>query len=760
MGLVVRELVNPRAARVLLALTVVTSLVLCSVPLFGVLGVESAFVLGLLLPLFTALHVERLERESVQGLGKSAWARLQRAAAVAVLHSAVACALLTLNALWVRQCEPLMGLTYLALGPLCGSLLAGVIAVPAVHLSQRTWLRRLLAIAAPVLGLASFAYGFYASPAIVAYGHFFGYFPGSFYDALIDFPYPLLWLRLGSTLLLLAVLLGTHLMLSPLPRGRWTLATRVAMLAITLGLALRVQLLGPELGFAVSESHLRTTLGTTLRSRRCVIIAPREYAERYRFAQDCDVRVEQLERYLGLRQPTRVTVYLFRSAYEKRQLIGAAGTNVAKPWRNEIYLQLSDYPHPVMPHELAHVVLGQVGIGPFRISGSLGGLWPNPGIIEGAAVAADFHSRSDLTPHQWARAAVDNDRAPSLSQLFGAGFFAQQASLSYTIAGSFLRHIVDTRGRSALLHIYREGDVASALGTSLPALEEAYHAFLQTVPLPPDAAALARERFSGTSVLSAICPHRVAHLERALSADMRSGDLENAIKQCNALLEVDPDDTEAAATRVTAVARAGHLGEASTQLARLAQHASSALVAKTRQDVADALVAAGQLEEADALYRALMYAPHTAGTLRQLQVKRIALQGPPAERQLLFSLLTPPPGQEVDPGLAVYLTRELRALRSDGLPYYLEARQLYFFDHYGKAASLLDEAIDRGLPTPEILDEALRLQALCRLAQGDLNRAETLYRKRLDDERPAVRLTAQDALQRIRILRRHRASGA
>ena len=45
------------------------------------------------------------------------------------------------------------------------------------------------------------------------------------------------------------------------------------------------------------------------------------------------------------------------------------------------------YPHPVIGHELAHVLAGSFGEGPFRVAGAAGGLVPNPGLIEGVAVA-------------------------------------------------------------------------------------------------------------------------------------------------------------------------------------------------------------------------------------------------------------------------------------------------------------------------------------------------------------------------------------
>src|SRR5690606_14621288 len=113
--------------------------------------------------------------------------------------------------------------------------------------------------------------------------------------------------------------------------------------------------------------------------------------------------VRAVEATLGARGPARIRAFFFRDEHDKKRLMGAAHTYVAKPWREEVYLQVAPYPHPVLGHELAHVIAGSFGRGPFRIAGAAGGWLPNPGLIEGVAVAASPHD-DDLTDAQWARA--------------------------------------------------------------------------------------------------------------------------------------------------------------------------------------------------------------------------------------------------------------------------------------------------------------------------------------------------------------------
>src|SRR5690606_34710783 len=118
------------------------------------------------------------------------------------------------------------------------------------------------------------------------------------------------------------------------------------------------------------------------------------------FVRDCDAQVRAVEGWMGIEGKDRITAYLFRDPGQKRRLMGAATTYIAKPWRKEVYLQDSGFPHPVLGHEIAHVVAGSFSQGPFRIGGGMG-LRSNPGLVEGIAVAASPDENDDLTPLEW-----------------------------------------------------------------------------------------------------------------------------------------------------------------------------------------------------------------------------------------------------------------------------------------------------------------------------------------------------------------------
>src|SRR5690606_27540541 len=181
-----------------------------------------------------------------------------------------------------------------------------------------------------------------------------------------------------------------------------------------------------------------------------------------RLGAECQAHLTQIERYFGASGPERVKVLLFASEAEKARWMGAGRTYIAKPWRNEVYIQGAAYPHPVLGHEIAHVVAGSFSKGPFRVGGALWGLRSNPGLVEGIAVAASPDEDDDLTPLEWSRAMLDLGILPRLDRVFAFGFFAESAAKSYTVAGAFVGFLHDRFGAETVRRWYA-GEAIDAL---------------------------------------------------------------------------------------------------------------------------------------------------------------------------------------------------------------------------------------------------------------------------------------------------------
>jgi hypothetical protein len=478
-------------------------------------------------------------------------------------------------------------------------------------------------------------------------------------------------------------------------------------------------------------------------------------ADARRLAEDCDYRVRRVERVLGVRQPRPVTAYFFRSSSEKRALMGASNTYIAKPWRDEVYLQISDWPHPVLFHEIVHVVAGNLGRGPFRVAGQAGGLFPSPSIIEGTAVAVAWDAREGLTPHQWARAMLEVELAPPLSSVEGFGFLLQPASRAYTVSGSFLRWLMDTRGAEVVRRLYLTSDWEGALGQPVAEAEAEWHRFLrEEVELPPEARALAQMRFQRPGIFGQICPHRIANLRDELGADLSAGDDPSAAATCREILALDEGQASTRAALVGTLARMGRREAAREQLATLIGPPSAAppLIRSARRALADALWRRGQGARALSIYRELMDEPMPEDTARQIEVRILALEAGGAEEAALRGLLVPKRDANHDAAVAMHHIARLDRVRDDGLAPYLEGRQLLFRQRYRLALPRLLEARALGLPTERTRAEARRMEAIARYGAGDLAASARLWRRILRDETSSEgqRVEARDWLARIR----------
>lgn len=751
--------------RVCLGLSIALGLALLGIPLLSIHGVESALALGIALPPMAALIAARIALRG-RAAGQRDPLRLAAESATAgLLLLAAPTAILALNALRVRNCEPLQGLAFILLGPGASVVLASLAGTFTGALPLRPALASVLALLLPVAEMGRALYGLYATPAVFAYGHFFGYFPGALYDQLVALPDALLTLR-ALTAVACVMLVGglrafyapqlCRLALSIAPGGRRAAGLWAACAALLAIGASR----GQELGHRTSVEHIAKLLGGKLESHRCNLIVPREMrrVRRERMAADCDFRVGQLERWFGVKQPGRIRVFVFRSADEKRALMGAAQTNIAKPWRQEIYLQDDVWPHPVMPHELAHIVAGNTARGPMKIAGPLHGLLPDFALIEGVAVAAAWSTSapSGITPHQWVRAMYELGIAPPLSAVVGGGFLNQQHRLAYMLTGSLLRYVADTHGSAALRRIYLGSSIVDGLGIELAELERRYRAFIMAIELPESARALAKQRFSGSSILSSVCPHAKAELRAELDGHLMADDTAQAEKTCRKLLAIDPAETGVRGTLVTVMARRGDEAGAELELARLQgpPAAPAPLIASVLQALGDEAWRNGDFERAQRTYRELLGWPNDRDALRQLQVRALAFEGSTHQRDLLFTLLVGEPGAPSEGPLAVYLCRELRLERMDGLPYYLEARQLLGRERFTEAVELLGESRQLGLPSPELLLEARRIEAIGQFAVGALDASAALWSElAAAPGQLGIQAEARDWLERIRAQR-------
>ncbi len=666
-----------------------------------------------------------------------------------------------LHGLRVGICDLWDGVAVFALGPGVGAAVGGAWGAAAGLVAAGRRRRRtaavLLALAAPVATILFSLWRFWSSPMVFAFDPFFGFFAGPLYDTVIEPVERLESYRLGSLLSLLAAgVLAFHL-----DRGEGgvsLVSRRRPGVALAGGLAaagsLFLTLSGPRLGHFSTSASIRDELERSHASERCEIVyAPSipEHEARL-LGRECDGHVRALEAWFEARGPERITVLVFESEAQKGRLMGAASTYIAKPWRREVYVQFARYPHPVLGHELAHVIAGSFGAGPFRVSGPLGGWIPDPGRIEGVATAATPSDDPQLTLAGWSRAMLDLGLLPPLTSVFRLSFLGENSSKAYTVAGAFVEWLRAAHGAAAVRGWY-SGTPLPALtgGKDLTALEGEWRASLAKEALSAQSLEAARARFDRPAIFGRKCPHVVDRILGEAHGRLGQGDVGGARERFDRVLALDRAHFGARAGLGSCSIKASDDADARRRFEELAGdpklHAVLRLSAE--ESLADLDLATGQLARAVERYRRIAAGVADEDRLRTLDVKASAASE--RERAAIATLLVGDVRLGRDFGEAAALLGEWSAAApDDGLPEYLLGRNFYNAGRYPEAARRLDRALEKKLRLPRVEREALRLRVIVGCALDDRPRAgEALSRFRaLPGVEPAARAGVEQMAQR------------
>jgi len=703
-------------------------------PLFGGPGYEAALAAGVVLPA-TVAAITSLE---VSACSPAPFDAFGRGVANGVVLGLLALVLSVLHGARVGFCDPTDGIAQLALAPGFGAVVAGawgaaagLVTASIPRRRRRITLALLLAFAGPLASIAVSFWRFVSSPMVFAFDPFFGYFAGPLYDTVIEPLDRLESYRLGSLFTLLAAGVamyhlerrGRELVLVSRRRPGVALAG-VACAAASAGIALA----GAKLGHWSTTETIRAELERSLSSQRCEIVyAPSiPLREAEILGRECDAHVRALEAWFGVEEPERITVFVFESEAQKGRLMGASSTYIAKPWRREIYIQFARYPHPVMGHELAHVVAGRFGEGPFRVSGPLGGWFPDPGRIEGVATAATPSDDPEFTLQEWSRAMLDLGLLPPLDAVFRLSFLGENSSTAYTVAGAFIEWLHDTYGPEAVRGWYSGSPLERVTGgKSLSTLEVEWRDALGRLKLPPQALISARARFDRPAIFGRKCPHVVDRLTGEAHGRLAQGDFRGAKERFEKVLRLDPESFAARMGLGSCALRAGDEAEARRRWGELTKdpelHRLLQLAAE--EAIADLDLSAGHLDAAQRRYAVIAENVSDEDRLRTLDVK--SHPGSDLGRQAVAALLVGDPKYGRDFGeAAALLGRWSAAEPENGLPDYLLGRNFYLGGRYPSAQRELDRALSRKIELPRVEVEAVRMQLIVACAQNDLARAK------------------------------------
>lgn len=728
------------------------------VPLFGGPGYEAALACGLLAPAWLSIVELRRTSARLQRVHTGADAVESSSSLFGLIgpifvdwgvHASVVLGVVALQGLVQGYCEPWLGFGIFALGPIPGMLLGGMcgggLGVLRAALggdpARVQWFWHLLAVGPSLLSAAWAVARFYATPTVYAYDQFAGYFAGPLYDTVEYDLDRLLSFRASTLCLVLTVCAWSGLVrwrkrasglkVSWADRGQRS--TRLGLgVACLLGYA-SITAQGERLGHRGSAASIRAQLGGELQGARCRVVFSRGVLTpaAQRVGAECEQQLRQHREYFGLAEVRPVVVYLFADSAEKRRLMGAGRTNIAKPWRREVYITNDGFPHPVLGHELAHVVTGAFGRGPFRVAGELAGLVVDPGRVEGFAEAAALREGSFGTLREWAAAMKRVGRLPGLGQLFQLGFLGQSAARSYTAAGAFVQFVRDEWGAEVLRRWYGGASLDGLTRRSWAELERMWHAELESTAVPGGVLAAAAPKFSRPGLFERKCPHAFDRTLNELGANCgrRDAEVKSALRQ---LLKWDPDQVELQFEVPRCLAMSGKLESARRLTERLLDRLQLEPheERRARDLLGDLAWKEGRPTAAAAEYQRADELNFEPAQERQIEVKLWALDQPAPLQRALLSLFFPDQTSEwTAPGV---LGRWYGSGPDRALAGYLLMRGAMTGQRWDEARSWASEVTPAQLPLASLRKEFAHMQVVvaCESAMtgGSLGPLEDAWR--------------------------------
>jgi hypothetical protein len=685
--------------------------------------------------------------------------------------------ILTVNALFVANCDLLEGAVFYGLGAGLGVLFAGQLGAAAGLVSSSRLGGVALALGIGLAWTARDLVHLYTDPPIFFFNPFIGFFSGAIYDDAIAVDGRFVTYRLVNAVQLLWLWMFVGL---GFREGRWSVAAiraqglqasggrwaRFAAVSFLCGALFGAR---APLGIEISQEAIADQLGGHLTSGSITLIYDAntlDEDEAERLVLDARFRLDQLLDALEESAAEPMTIFVYGSEDQKRRLMGAARVQLAKPWLRQIHMERPALGDPKLGHEMAHVLLGAYADTLLRVP-ARGGILVNAGLVEGAAVALEPPS-GHFDVHARSAAMRALGHAPSLERLLGPdGFWSQAAARAYTLTGSFLTWLKQTRGVDAFKSVYGSGDFASVYGEPVSDLVAAWEAWLDKREIPPRLRAWADVVYRRQGVLHRTCPLEIARLEKEAATLVTAGDAEGAAAILEQVVAHLPGNTTKLLRLAALRAHAGS-GDDVLELVEAGLSADDVpelIRARFEEIRADTLWRRGDPGAAAKAYEALQALPLSPDRWRFVALKGDVARSPELEPIYGPYLLGGRKNVEID---IVYLTEAAAELQGEPLALYLLGRRTYQAGRPAEAIGplmtgirLLEREETRGRIDEDtaaaIEREAWRVlgRALLDDGEGQLIDAEAAFARAAQlSETPGARSTLFDWGERASWLRR------
>jgi hypothetical protein len=231
-----------------------------------------------------------------------------------------------------------------------------------------------------------------------------------------------------------------------------------------------------------------------------------------RLHRDAQFHVNELRKILGAtstqdgRPLPHVEIYVYPSDDKKKLWFGGGATDVTDVFTPTVHISGDAWPHPTLRHELVHALTSGMAYHGL-------GFHPNMAFTEGLAVAL-APTGTTLSLDDGAASVIQSGRVPDVEALFSPMFWKVSGGRAYTVAGSFIKFLVETKGIDGVLALYAGDDWEDAFKQGRDALVKEWKDKILAAYDKDKNALYAEALFRHPGLFADDCPHSKADLSR------------------------------------------------------------------------------------------------------------------------------------------------------------------------------------------------------------------------------------------------------
>jgi tetratricopeptide (TPR) repeat protein len=520
-----------RTFQISVLILILFAIVCTRIPLFNYLGFEFSALTVLLAGYISGILTLALWRQTNPECKSDVWRFIGRSAAASSILLAIPFIISLANALFVKNCSIGGGAKLYALTVIPGVFFSISFAL-LVGIVFGRW-RKTIFTVIYIFILFHILVVTLIRPQVFAFNPIIGFFPGFTYDETLQVTQRLLTYRLATLAAAGCFAAGSvwlwqihqnkketvHAIRSALP------IVELVVIAVLAPVVVIIFALSDNLGFSSSEKFIRQKLAGNYKTTHFEIIYSAGSITRERIEQIGmlhEFYFDKISHGMNIHSQERIVSFLYASPEQKGRLIGAVNTEIAKPWLRQMHINLSGF-ESSLKHEMVHVLATEFGWSPLKIA-------PNSGLVEGIAMAMGRTSMIEEPLDRAAALVFASGVHPNLKSLFTlTGFVQANPSISYTLAGSFCRFLIDSFGIDQFKRLYAGGDFKNIYQRDLKSLLMEWQISVKNIHLDYADSIKAAYFFRRPSIFGKECARVIANSNTETREHLIHHDFEKAL---------------------------------------------------------------------------------------------------------------------------------------------------------------------------------------------------------------------------------------